>query len=96
MLFDHSIQSCMRTHEQQFFAQFTFRGWLFVALTFLLELFDFDSIHTRFLKLMLITEGKSLQGSPSTCIGIVREVIILALRHCAMQVPWPPACNNGS
>ncbi|KAH9412871.1 hypothetical protein DERP_009853 [Dermatophagoides pteronyssinus] len=43
----------------------------------------------------LIIDGNKRHGSPSTCIGIVRQVIIFALRHCAIIVPCPPACNNG-
>jgi hypothetical protein len=40
-------------------------------------------------------DGLTLHASPSTCIGIVFDVTIFAERHWVIQVPWPPACNNG-
>lgn len=46
-------------------------------------------------KLMEIMDGLSLQASPSTCIGMVLVVTILADWHWQMVVPWPPACSRG-
>jgi hypothetical protein len=42
-------------------------------------------------RVMEITEGVSLQASPSTCMGMVLVVMMRADLHWVMQVPCPPA-----
>ena len=49
----------------------------------------------RFRCFNVMTEGVRRQASPSTCIGIVRCVMIWAVRHWARHVPCPPACSKG-
>lgn len=50
-------------------------------------LFLFANIGALFKSERVIIDGVSLQASPSTCIGIVFDVTILALLHCVIQVP---------
>ena len=45
---------------------------------------------TWFRNVSSIVAGFNLQASPSTCIGIVFFVTILAFLHWVMHVPWPP------
>ena len=40
--------------------------------------------------------GLSLLASPSTCIGMVRLVLMTADLHWPMQIPFPPASSFGS
>lgn len=51
----------------------------------------FANIGALFSSVMVMMEGLSLQASPSTCMGIVLDVTILADLHCEIVVPCPPA-----
>lgn len=38
-------------------------------------------------------EAASLQGSPSTCMGMALDVVSTTCRHWHSRSPWPPTCK---
>ena len=45
------------------------------------------------LRLMWMTDGASLQGSPSTCMGMDLKVVRVTSLHWWSRSPWPPTCS---
>lgn len=63
--------------------------------TFVRPGFFFANITALLRRDISIIDGFTLHASPSTCMGMVFDVTILAERHWVMHVPWPPACRRG-
>jgi len=42
---------------------------------------------------MWMQEAASLQGSPSTCMGMAFDVVRTTCRHWHSLSPWPPTCK---
>lgn len=42
---------------------------------------------------MWMQEAASLQGSPSTCMGMALDVVRTTCRHWHSRSPWPPTCK---
>ncbi len=57
------------------------------------RLLVFCTMLAWFLREMWITDGASLQGSPSTCMGIDLKVVRVTSRHWFNRSPWPPTCS---